>query len=420
MNGSYLGHAYRESRMILEPGSGPEWSGSYFVLEETLRDTRAEARRLDSSGEAKVAIGAFGAFDERSPAPLPSLRGLLDLSRSSYRRGLPDEPQPLSPQPDVSKQFPLGSSFVAPGLRRVDLRDASYSLGFLAEYRVASRGSYANRPALQIKGKFATRLHLPQGALKEASGSHDLDIWLDLESGLPLFIRDLFDETFGFSDGGRERRSGSSLVFWKGGDSMRRGALIASLGGSLGAATGGGQSKEPEGPGTTAVATTTTLPPADSTVVLSAGPGPVERDEGDLLAAPSPELAASLAREGLELAQGDAGVVLKIFGLQFKADSDELLVGEKGRLDIVSRALASAPAERNFLVEGHAASAGKPKGELDLSQKRAKRIVDELVARGLPPSRFIYRGLGSTKPIAPNDSEAGKARNRRVEITILD
>ena len=381
VNGTYFGHAYRESRLVLESeAGGADWSGSWFVLEETLRDTRAEARRLDSSGVARTRIGILGAFDEASQAPLPTLRGLLDLSRSSDHRGLPEPLPPRLPEGGLAGLLQIGSSFIAPGLRRLDLRDASYSLPYLAEYRSASKGSYANRPALLVKAKFATRLALPQGALREATGSHNLDIWLDLDSGLPLFVRDLFDETFGFADGGRERRAGSTLVFWKGAYSMGRGSLIASLGTSL-----AGDPPEKAG-----------APP-------DPGPAPL-----------------ALAREGIELAQGEAGIVLKIFGLQFKADSDELLPGERGRLDLVATALAAAPSDRGFLVEGHAASAGKPQGELELSQRRAKRIVDELAARGLAPTRFIYRGLGSTKPLAPNDSEAGRARNRRVEISILD
>ena len=46
-------------------------------------------------------------------------------------------------------------------------------------------------------------------------------------------------------------------------------------------------------------------------------------------------------------------------------------------------------------------------------------VVDELVARDIPASSFTYRGLGSTKPLASNSTEAGRALNRRVEIAIV-
>ena len=76
--------------------------------------------------------------------------------------------------------------------------------------------------------------------------------------------------------------------------------------------------------------------------------------------------------------------------------------------------------ESKFLIEGHTASVGKPEGEQKLSVARAKRIAQELSARGITGDRFICRGWGGNKPIANNDSDAGRAQNRRVEITILE
>ena len=69
---------------------------------------------------------------------------------------------------------------------------------------------------------------------------------------------------------------------------------------------------------------------------------------------------------------------------------------------------------------GHTASVGRPADEMALSIRRAKRVVDELAARGIPAGRLLYRGYGATKPLVPNDSEANRARNRRVEILVLE
>jgi outer membrane protein OmpA-like peptidoglycan-associated protein len=159
--------------------------------------------------------------------------------------------------------------------------------------------------------------------------------------------------------------------------------------------------------------------PAGADDIRSAGATPVVGG-APLEPEPTPELAATLKNAGIEISEAEAGLLLRVFDLRFAADSDKLLPSEKPRLDVLARALAAAPAGRNFLVEGHAAATGKPQGELELSLARAKRIVDELVARGLSAGRFIYRGLGSTMPIASNEDEAGKSRNRRVEVTILD
>jgi outer membrane protein OmpA-like peptidoglycan-associated protein len=108
-----------------------------------------------------------------------------------------------------------------------------------------------------------------------------------------------------------------------------------------------------------------------------------------------------------------------LYDLRFVADGDDLLASERGRLDAIAEALGRL-SDRTFLVEGHTADLGKPAGQYELSERRARRIVDELVARGIPQNRFVYRGLGADRPIAPNDTEANRARNRRVEITILD
>jgi outer membrane protein OmpA-like peptidoglycan-associated protein len=123
--------------------------------------------------------------------------------------------------------------------------------------------------------------------------------------------------------------------------------------------------------------------------------------------------------EGIDLEPVDAGLRLSISDLQFASDSAELLPSEAERLDRIAASLSGIEG-RTFLVEGHTASTGRPDGEMRLSVERAKRIVDELVSRGIPQGRFIYKGWGGTKPATGNDSDAGRRQNRRVEITILD
>jgi len=114
-----------------------------------------------------------------------------------------------------------------------------------------------------------------------------------------------------------------------------------------------------------------------------------------------------------------AGIRLSIQDLQFKANSSELLPGESSRLDQIAEVLKSVP-EAQLLVEGHTASTGNIKGEKQLSVERAQEIAKALSKRGVAPGRFICKGFGGTKPVADNSTAAGKARNRRVEITILD
>jgi OOP family OmpA-OmpF porin len=81
--------------------------------------------------------------------------------------------------------------------------------------------------------------------------------------------------------------------------------------------------------------------------------------------------------------------------------------------------LKSVPG-RTLLVVGHTADVGSPGSQQALSVDRAQAIVDKLKAAGIPPSSLLYEGRGGREPVAPNDTEANKARNRRVEIIVLD
>lgn len=123
--------------------------------------------------------------------------------------------------------------------------------------------------------------------------------------------------------------------------------------------------------------------------------------------------------DDVDVEKTEAGLLMKLQNLQFKPDSAELLPGEDARLSQIADLLKKFPSSQ-FLVEGHTASTGNPRGEQKLSVERANSIIKELTKRGLAPEKFIYKGSGSTKPIADNSSPEGRAKNRRVEITILE
>ena len=113
-----------------------------------------------------------------------------------------------------------------------------------------------------------------------------------------------------------------------------------------------------------------------------------------------------------------AGIRLSIRDIKFAPDSAQILSGESERLDEIAEVLKMAP-NAQLLVEGHTASVGKPAGEQKLSEQRAHKIAEELKARGVKAGAFICRGFGGTKPVASNETNEGRAQNRRVEITIL-
>ena len=74
--------------------------------------------------------------------------------------------------------------------------------------------------------------------------------------------------------------------------------------------------------------------------------------------------------------------------------------------------------DAKFKVDGHSDNVGRASSNQKLSEARAKSVRDALVERGVDPSRITFFGFGSTRPIAPNNTAAGREQNRRVEITL--
>jgi OOP family OmpA-OmpF porin len=88
----------------------------------------------------------------------------------------------------------------------------------------------------------------------------------------------------------------------------------------------------------------------------------------------------------------------------------------------VLRALAvplKAAGSSKVVVGGYTDSVGDASANLKLSRARANSVKVFLVKRGVKPARLIVRGYGETKPIATNNTEAGRSKNRRIEFTVL-
>jgi outer membrane protein OmpA-like peptidoglycan-associated protein len=72
-------------------------------------------------------------------------------------------------------------------------------------------------------------------------------------------------------------------------------------------------------------------------------------------------------------------------------------------------------------VQGHTDSKGSDQYNLDLSNRRANSVKDYLVINhGINPDRLMARGYGESRPVASNDSDAGRAKNRRVEFVVME
>jgi outer membrane protein OmpA-like peptidoglycan-associated protein len=105
--------------------------------------------------------------------------------------------------------------------------------------------------------------------------------------------------------------------------------------------------------------------------------------------------------------------------VEFEIDSFALTPKGRSLLDEVLAALDGAPDDIRIQIAGHTDNNGSDAENLLLSQRRAQAVLDYLVANGQDPERFETIGYGETQPVASNDTEEGRARNRRIEFTAL-
>ena len=87
-------------------------------------------------------------------------------------------------------------------------------------------------------------------------------------------------------------------------------------------------------------------------------------------------------------------------------------------MDELARLLKEHPEIQVVSVEGHADDRGAPALNTELSRQRADAVRNALIERGIDPARLRAKSFGSTKPLAPNDTEANRALNRRVQLRI--
>jgi OOP family OmpA-OmpF porin len=261
-----------------------------------------------------------------------------------------------------------GKAWRAYGVRIVDpLKDGAFTrVRFYCDYRYDGEASSLSGAKVGvIAAKYAMRYKKgddPVGDPKISSitGSHTVSIELSPTSERLSFMRDLVEESYALADGGSVAYRGFILTWFN---------AAAPLDGAI------------------------------------AG-----------------QIASDLSRSGaadIEVTRRDEGISISVNNIHFIAEQAVVLPEEKPRLAALADALKKIPA-RTFRVVGHTARVGTEESQYDLSVRRAKAIVDFLVSQGIPADRFLYEGKGGTEPVAPNDTEENMAKNRRVEIVILE
>jgi outer membrane protein OmpA-like peptidoglycan-associated protein len=141
------------------------------------------------------------------------------------------------------------------------------------------------------------------------------------------------------------------------------------------------------------------------------------RREAELAFAAADSLRMQL--QGITARRESRGEVMTLSGDAFASGQSALRPEARANLDRVVDFLARA-GEREVLVEGHTDNRGSANLNQVLSQRRADAVRQALVEEGIDGSRIRAVGRGMDMPVADNGSAEGRARNRRVDIVLLD
>ena len=114
----------------------------------------------------------------------------------------------------------------------------------------------------------------------------------------------------------------------------------------------------------------------------------------------------------------DRGIVVTMGDVLFDTGKATLKPGAYATVDRLATVLKQ-DASRKVLIEGHTDSVGSDAYNHDLSVRRATSVANYLSGRGVMQQRLITVGAGESRPVASNDTDAGRAQNRRVEITLV-
>jgi outer membrane protein OmpA-like peptidoglycan-associated protein len=137
----------------------------------------------------------------------------------------------------------------------------------------------------------------------------------------------------------------------------------------------------------------------------------MDNQERDMRKALASSEAAAVSREGNLLAVTFKGDVT------FDSNSTGVRPGLISEINRVASVLNQYPATL-VRIEGHTDSVGSAEYNVNLSNRRANAVKNLLLQRGVADSRIEVLGFGETMPVASNDNEAGRQKNRRVEIKI--
>ncbi|HAP95243.1 OmpA family protein [Epilithonimonas hominis] len=138
---------------------------------------------------------------------------------------------------------------------------------------------------------------------------------------------------------------------------------------------------------------------------------------GDKMDKQAKEIKETLPGAEVERVGEGIKVTLNENTVNFDFNSANLTTLAKTNLDKLITVLKNNP-DTNINIYGHTDSIGSDAVNLRISSQRAEAVKNYLVANGISASRMFTEGLGKSSPIASNDTDAGRAKNRRVEFAI--
>ena len=379
-NDTYAGLTYREAYIYLDEKAAVyndepayRYEGEAFVLEETRKNMVGTAKKLD---EIRPIAFTQSAHQGTDGTKIEALHFTQDTGYPLLRNFPASPVQRLDQQNSGNKWTAESTIVVCPQQGKNPTR-----IPVLAEYQYIGKKKYNGTDTHYVRAVFALRYHgedhLGDADMLHSEGSRTADIYLD-DRNRPLFIREKIDEIFFYKGAESIRQRGFLLHFYD------YGQHTVYNSGSVPATALLDHSKNP-------------VKPENSNKERI-------KDKGDGI---------------FNVQETPRGILLNLKNLHFVADKAELLHGEDKKLDEIAAVLKTLTFKTLF-VEGHTADIGDTSTQHGLSLRRAKTVVDELTKRGIPAGVFIYSGAGGSKPIASNTTEAERALNRRVEITIME
>lgn len=163
-------------------------------------------------------------------------------------------------------------------------------------------------------------------------------------------------------------------------------------------------------PETTTPDTTAPTPTTTGAVVGNAAAAveEAERNASEALANLKPGYSARELADALNLSI-----------INFRSGSASIPPESGPLLDKAAQAIKGAPKGTVLEVGGHTDNTGNAAGNVRLSERRARAVREALVQRGVGADALTAKGYGSTKPVAGNDSEQGRFKNRRIEFSVV-